>query len=65
MVYCEFLQGGGSEMTRRSYSEIIALCRRKVSYAIQLGVSNQLLISASFPAGRRYRDGDAVETSAL
>jgi len=54
----------GSEMTRRSYSEIIALCRRKVSYAIQLGVSNQLLISASFPAGR-YRDGDAVETSAL
>lgn len=51
-------------MTRRPYSEIIALCRRKISLAIQLGVADQLLIQASFPA-IEYKDVDAAEISSL
>ena len=54
----------GEERTLRPYSEIISLCRRKISFAIQLGVSNQFLLHASFPAGK-YKDGDAAQLSSL
>jgi len=48
----------GKEPSRRPL--LISFCRRKISLALQLGVSNQFLIRASFPSGT-YKDGDAVQ----
>jgi hypothetical protein len=48
----------GEETCRRPYSELISVCRRRISLAIQMGVSNQFLINASFPAGK-YSGADA------
>jgi hypothetical protein len=49
----------GERVCRRPYSELISVCRRRISLAIQMGVSNQFLIEASFPAGR-YRGAYAA-----
>jgi len=49
----------GEAICRRPYSELISVCRRRISLAIQMGVSNQFLIDASFPAGK-YRGANAT-----